>query len=107
MAWIDPRYLEHQAKRFIRPDWERYMRPDWRDRKYWVGEPPDNPFGLPNARRPIGKAAPLLDHWAEQEAIERERLALQRRLNALRLELATFKHDLLLRRKAYNPQQPR
>jgi hypothetical protein len=38
--------------------------------------------------------------------LERERLALQRSLDELRLELAAIKRDLLLR-KAFDPNQPR
>jgi hypothetical protein len=46
---------------------------------------------------------------AEQE-IERERRALQKSVDELRLELAAIKREMLLRRlaaKAYNPNQPR
>jgi hypothetical protein len=123
MAWIDPRYVEHQRKRFlrhdweryIRPDWERFMRPDWRDPKYWEGGvPPAHLIELAerNARR---KPAPLpQDIEAAEQEIERERLALQKSIDALRLELAEAKSELAFRRllralatKAYNPNQPR
>lgn len=28
MSWIDPRYAEHQRKRWLRPDWQRWVRHD-------------------------------------------------------------------------------
>ena len=31
MAQIDPVYLEHERKRFMRPDAQRFVRPDWRN----------------------------------------------------------------------------
>lgn len=30
MSRIDPVYLEHERKRFMRPDAHRFVRPDWR-----------------------------------------------------------------------------
>lgn len=119
MAWIDPRFVEHQRKRFLRHDWERYMRhdwerfmaPDWRDPKHWDGGvPPAHLVELAdrNARH---RRAPSAEHVeaAEQE-IEHERRALQKSIDALRLELGAIKRDLLLQKlvaKAYNPKQPR
>lgn len=106
MAWIDPRYVAYQAKRFIRPDWERYMRPDWRDRKYWVGEPPDNPFGLPNGVWAAANPAPAPANLVEHKELERERRELQYELAKLRADWELLKFELR-GQKVFNPNQPR
>jgi hypothetical protein len=101
----------HDWERYMRPEWERFMRSDWRDPKYWEGGAPPtdlNQLADCNARR---KPAPLPQQIeAAEEEIQRERLALQKSIDALRLELAAIKREILLREpasKACNPNQPR
>jgi hypothetical protein len=113
MGYIDPGYLEHQRKRFTRNNAQLYIRHD-----AWRFAPPGAPrysgkdvvrYFEPEAgtdRRSQAAADKAAQAAAEFDAAERERLALQRSLEELRLELAAIKRDLLLR-KAFNPNQPR
>lgn len=45
MHKVDPIYLEHQLKRWMRPDAHRFIRPDWR-RFVWPEFQADHPFAL-------------------------------------------------------------
>jgi hypothetical protein len=98
------RWIRNNADLYIRHDAERFFLPGRcpeelkpRHRRDSVYTPSRQP-----AENPGLSLSPQ-----EAEAIENERLALQRNLDKPRLELAEIKRDLLLRRKAYNPNQPR
>jgi hypothetical protein len=119
MDYINPRHVQYQAKRFIRQDWQRYMRPDWvrfmrpdwRDPKFWHrGLPPAHLVELADCNARRAKPVSARANAAAEQEIERERRALQKSIDDLRLELAVIKREMLLRRltaKAYNPNQPR
>lgn len=129
MAWMDPRYLEHQRKRFSRHDAYRFAKPGTPEARMpgWLD---------PSAARARAKEAEreaLAREVAEREALERSILELRREWNELKLEIAArraaaqreaeaarLKSDLafdnlfrMLRRAAeqqkagFNPDQPR
>ena len=112
MAYVHPAWLEYQRQRFTRPDGDRYLRHDAHRYLFPDADPSLLPAHLREQRPSDGKyktaKPPLL---AEERAAElRDE---QTRLEAIRIirdaqrELATLKHELALRRKAYNPNQPR
>jgi hypothetical protein len=101
-----PAWIEHQRRRFLRPDWQRYMRPDW---KRWVS-PDLRRFLQPDPAHDRGQRPyQRKEHagaWSEQDlAIARRNLAYARS------ELAAIKAELrfrqLLRKAGFNPDQPR
>lgn len=119
MAWMDPRYLEHQRKRFGRHDAYRFAKP-----------------GTPEARMPgwfDPSAVRARAKAAEQEALARSILELRREWNELKREIAarraaaqreaeaariksdiafdrffrTFKRYAEQQKAGFNPSQPR
>src|SRR5438876_7615292 len=99
MAWIDPRYEEHQRKRWLRPDAYRFARP-----------------GSPEAKRPgylhPWAAVARAEEAAEDEARARaaaEQEAHERALLELHWLVKSLKTDLALQRlrQKYSPDQPR
>jgi hypothetical protein len=104
MGYIDPGYLEHQRKRFTRNNAQLYIRHD-----AWRFAPPGSPrysgkdvvrYFEPEAETDRGSQAAADNAQAAAEfdaELERERVALQRSFDELRLELAAIKRDLLLR----------
>jgi len=99
-----PAWIEHQRRRFLRPDWQRYMRPDWKrwappEVRRWLEPDPAHDRGRREQKEPDGA-------WSEQDlAIARRNLAYARS------ELAAIKAELrfrqLLRKAGFNPDQPR
>lgn len=103
----DPAWVEHQRKRWMRPDAHLWIRPD------------AHRFMPPGAPRLYGKDAVRYfwpDHAPEQQAAERTPsldVAMEREeLIQLRSELDALKAEIKFRQllrdsKAYNPNQPR
>jgi hypothetical protein len=91
-------YIRHDAWRFAPPGSPRYSGKDVV--RYFEPEADSDRRSQATAQKAAQAAAEF-----EGES-ERERLALQRSLDELRLELAAIKRDLLLR-KAFDPNQPR
>jgi hypothetical protein len=114
MGYIDPRYLEHQRKRFTRNNAQLYIRHD-----AWRFAPPDSPrysgedvvrYCEPQAESDRRSQAAAADKAAqtaaEFEAAEGERLAFRHELAKLRRDWELFKFALK-GLKAFNPDQPR
>ena len=99
MAWIDPRYAEHQRKRWLRPDAYRFAPP---------GSPEAKMPGYLHPWAAVARAEEAAEDEAraraavEQEAFERELLELRWLVKSLRTDLAVAR----LRHK-YSPDQPR
>ena len=97
MAQIHSAWVERQRRTWLRHDWQKWVRPDW---QRWM--PPD-PGPSPHER--------LWRPYREEPSAETsgpsasEIAALRQSLSALRVQLAEIKAEL--RRKAFNPNQPR
>jgi hypothetical protein len=92
MAYIDPRYLEHQRKRFMRHDAQLYIRhdayrvapPGW---PRYVGEEVVRYF-WPEVSGNLGQLAAPSEDREEVRAVEQERRAIEWNMAALRLQRA-------------------
>src|SRR5881394_845002 len=99
MAWIDPRYEAHQRKRWLRPDAYRFARP---------GSPEAKMPGYLHPWAAVARAEEAAEDEAraraaaEQDALEREVLALRHDFAKLKLE-----YELRRFRRKYSPDQSR
>jgi hypothetical protein len=106
MSWIAPEWVEHQRKRFMRPDAQRYMRPDaerWL-RPGQAKETAPRYFQTKQSERPCeteqqGDAAAVR---AEAEWLEH-----QREIASLRFEWEMLKLSIKAQKAGFNPEQPR
>jgi len=119
MAWIDPRFEEHQRKRFMRENWRLYVRQDV-ERYFLPGccleeLKPVYPKSAAQRRREEEEARAAeeeLEAIAREErqqlaqAIEQERLKIKSEMAWLRFKRAWLLHRTE-QQKAYDPNQPR
>lgn len=103
MTWIHPAWVEHQHKRFTRPDAERYTRPDayrWQ-RPGQVGN--GAPSYLRKSYEPYdSEKVEANDEWSAAELHE-QRLALAK----LRLDWELLKLAIKARKAGFDPNQSR
>jgi hypothetical protein len=120
MAWIDPRAVERQRQRWMRHDAHRYMRPDAHrglrpDAYRWMSAEELQTFYpeyyrslQPKPRDRKFRAAPSVGLAAARDAADEQmRRELVSILHWAQSEFANLHRELALRRKAYNPNQPR
>src|SRR5881227_701549 len=99
MSYVHPAWLEHQRKRFTRPDAYRFAPPGSPEAKPpgWL-DPSATRVRLKEAQEDEARARAA----AEQEALEREILALRHDFAKLKLE-----YELRRFQRKYSPNQPR
>lgn len=104
MTWIHPAAVEYQRRRWTRPDDGRWFRPDaerylHRDEGFLA-----RPF-LDERKHDWSRWTPATVAMLCRD--ERTRLATIAILRHAQMQIAELKRELALRRKAYNPLQPR
>lgn len=104
MAYVHPAWIEHQRRRFMRPDAQRYWRPD-ADRL----APKETLKALgwqdPNETKAVSFSGSQPSSEHEDEAAETQRLQTLREIASLRVELAMLR--LAAGKANFNPNQPR
>jgi hypothetical protein len=115
MAYTNPRYLEHQHKRFTRNNAHLYIRND-AERFFLPGACPEElkpHYRKSSADRQREAEAAARAGEIELEAAARERAALEQECRAIEWKMAALRLQRawlqlgLQQRKAYNPNQQR
>ena len=113
MAYVDPRYLEHQRKRFTRNNAQLYIRHD-----AWRFAPPGSPLysgkevvryfepepSLSSATRAEMAAPGAGGHDGDRESAH---LAFRHEVSKLRLDFELLRFALKGHKGGFNPDQPR
>jgi hypothetical protein len=103
MAYVDPRYLEHQRKRSTRNNAHLYIRHD--AERFFL------PGACPEELKPHYRKSSTYPNLRPSEELngnlESERLAFRHELAKLRLDWELFKFALKGQKGGFNPAQPR
>jgi hypothetical protein len=113
MAYVDPRYLEYQRKRFTRNNAQLYIRHD-----AWRFAPPGSPcysgkdvvrYFEPEPSLLSATRAEMAAPGAGGHEVEREsaHLAFRHEVSKLRLDFELLRFALKGRKGGFNPDQPR
>jgi hypothetical protein len=99
MIYVNPHWLAHQRKRWMRPDADRYWRHD-RARFF-------KPGVLEGKDRLNPLRAATYDDAQREQAFHDDLMALRREHEALRRAFSEVKAELLARKAGFDPSQPR
>jgi hypothetical protein len=99
MIYVNPHWLAHQRKRWMRPDADRYWRHD-RERFF-------KPGALEGKDRLNSRRAASYDDAQREQAFHDDLMVLWREHAALRRAFAEVKAELLARKAGFDPSQPR
>jgi hypothetical protein len=98
MSYVHPAWVEHQRKRWMRPDADRYWRHD-RERYFKPG--------VLDGKSAFERSRAQARDAAHERAFQDELLALRRDHAALRRAFEEVKAALLARKAGFDPNQPR